>query len=382
MMRLLPRISVLFETAVRMALHDRMKLAGALLGVVFATFLGGQQLGIFLGLVQKNTLLADGVQADIWIAPKNTQQAEASTTLPERSVFLARTTPGVAWADPLLFQTGTLVTENGTAEPVRILGFDASTGRGGPWNVTAGDPALLRNPGTLFLDTIDRKRHGGTNLGSIREVMGHQMQVVGFTSGLQPFGPTFAFTDFNQALRLFSRTDRNPHFVLVGVEPSADTAAVVAALQASLPDADVMTGAEYHDRIVNYLLTETQIGVSFGTSTMFGLIVGFVIVGLTMFSGVVDNLREFGMLKAIGATTFDLALVLMLQAAGYAIAGSGIGLLLVGGLAAGIRSPALVVILPPWLIFGAPVLMLTVCISASFLALLRIRGLEPAMVFR
>jgi putative ABC transport system permease protein len=88
------------------------------------------------------------------------------------------------------------------------------------------------------------------------------------------------------------------------------------------------------------------------------------------------------MLKAIGATTFDLALVLMLQAAGYAIAGSGIGLLLVGGLAAGIRSPALVVILPPWLIFGAPVLMLTVCISASFLALLRIRGLEPAMVFR
>jgi hypothetical protein len=82
-MRLFPRIAVLFETAVRMALHDRMKLAGALLGVVFATFLGGQQLGIFLGLVQKNTLLADGVQADIWIAPKNTKQAEASTTLPD-----------------------------------------------------------------------------------------------------------------------------------------------------------------------------------------------------------------------------------------------------------------------------------------------------------
>lgn len=381
-MRLFPRISVLFETAVRMALHDRMKLAGALLGVVFATFLGGQQLGIFLGLVQKNTLLADGVEADIWIAPKNTMQAEASTTLPERSVFLARTTPGVAWADPLLFQTGTLVTDGGTAEPVRILGFDASTGHGGPWNVTAGDPALLRNPGTLFLDTIDRKRHGGTNVGSVREIMGHQMQVVGFTSGLQPFGPTFAFTDFDQALRLFSRTDRDPHFVLVGVEPSADTAVVVAALQASLPDADVMTGREYHDRIVNYLITETQIGVSFGTSTVFGLIVGFVIVGLTMFSGVIDNLREFGMLKAIGATTFDLALVLMIQAAGYAVAGSGIGLLLVGGLAAGIRSPALVVILPPWLIFGAPLLMLAVCISASFLALLRIRGLEPAMVFR
>ncbi len=382
MTRLLPRLSVLFDTAVRMALHDRMKLAGALLGVIFATFLGAQQLGIFLGLVAKNTLLADGVQCDVWIAPRDTRQAEASTTLPERVVYTARTTPGVAWADPLLFATGTIVTEGGTAEAVRILGFDVESGHGGPWNVTAGDPALLRNPGTIFLDTIDRKRHSGTNVGSIREVLGQQMQVVGFTSGLQPFGPTFAFTDFEQALRLFNRTDRNPHFVLVGLEPDADVAAVVAALQTALPDTDVMTRQTYHDRIVHYLLTETQIGVSFGTSTLFGLIVGFVIVGLTMFSGVVDNLREFGMLKAIGANIWDLAGILVLQAAGYAVAGSGVGLLLVAGLAVGIRTPALALILPPWLVFGTPLVMLTVCISASFLALLRLRGLEPAMVFR
>lgn len=381
-MRLFPRLAVLFETAVRMTLHDRMKLAGALLGVVFATFLGAQQLGIFFGLVQKNTLLSDGVKADVWIAPKNTRQGEASSTLPERYLYAARATPGVAWADPLLFATGTLVTSGGTAEAVRLLGFDAATGHGGPWNVTAGDPEALRHPGTVFLDTIDRKRHGGTNIGSTREINGRAVQVVGFTSGLQPFGPTFAFTDFEHALRLFRRADRDPHFVLVGVAPGTDVAALVATLQAEMPDADVMTGRAYHDRIVKYLLTETQIGVSFGTSTLFGLIVGFVIVGLTMFSGVVDNLREFGMLRAIGATTWDLALVLVLQAAGYAVAGSGLGLLLVGLLAKGIRSPELAVILPPWLVFGAPVLMLGVCVAASFLALLRIRGLEPAMVFR
>lgn len=379
---LLPRLAVLFDAAIRMMLHDRMKLAGALLGVVFATFLGGQQLGIFLGLVHKNTLLADGIPADIWIAPRDTRQAEAASTLPERLLYTARATPGVAWADPLLFSTGTLATEDGTSEPVRILGYDVATGHGAPWNVTAGEVAALRVPGTVFLDAIDRKRHGGTNVGSLREIQGRQVQVAGFTSGLQPFGPTFAFTDFEHALRLFRRTDRDPHFVLVGVAPGEDVDALVARLQAQMPDADVMTGAEYHDRIVNYLLTETQIGVSFGTSTVFGLIVGFVIVGLTMFSGVVDNLREFGMLKAIGSTTWDLATILVLQAGAYAIAGSGIGLLLVGGLARGIRSPALSVILPPWLIFGAPVVMLVVCISASALALLRIRGLEPAMVFR
>ena len=377
-----PRISVLLDTAVRLAMHDRMKLAGALLGVVFATFLGAQQLGIFLGLVQKNTLLADGVQADVWIAARDTRQAEASTTLPERTLYLARTTPGVEWADPLLFANASIVTVGGRSEGVRIVGFDAATGHGGPWNITAGDAASLRIPGSVFLDTIDRGRNGGVDIGSVREINGKAATVVGFTSGLQPFGPTYAFTDYEQALRWFGRTDRDPHFVIVGLEPNADVAAVVAGLQAALPDTDVMTGDEYHSRIVKYLLTETQIGVSFGTSTVFGMLVGFVIVGLTMFSGVVDNLREFGMLKAIGATNLDLAVILLFQATGYALAGSGLGLLLAGGLAAGIRSPELSLILPPWLIFGAPAVMLVVCIAASVLALLRLRGLEPAMVFR
>lgn len=376
------RASVIIDTAVRMALHDRMKLAGALLGVVFATFLGAQQLGIFLGLVAKNTMFADGIVADVWIAPKDTQQAAAGVTLPARALDVARTTPGVAWADPLLLAGGELVTEGGRSEPVQLIGFEADRGHGGPWNVTAGDPAALQVPGTVFVDTIDRKKHGGTNVGSVREINGHRVQVVGFTSGLQPFGPTYAFADYDTALRLLGRLDRDPSFVLVGVAPGEDPDDVVARLSAQLPDLDVMTRQAYHDRIVNYLLFDTQIGISFGTSTVFGLIVGFVIVGLTMFSGVVDNLREFGMLKAIGATTLDLAGLLVVQATLYAVAGSGAGLLLVGLLARGIRSPELSLVLPPWLVLGTPAVMLAVCVSASALALLRLRGLEPAMVFR
>jgi putative ABC transport system permease protein len=377
-----PRIAVIVDTALRMTLFDRMKLTGALLGVVFATFLGGQQLGIFLGLVRKNTLLADGVAADVWIAPRGTQQAQASVTLPERTLYVARNTPGVAWADPLLLVGGTLVTEGGTSEQVQLLGFEAERGFGGPWNLTAGDPASLLVPGSVFVDTIDRERNHGLNLGSLREINGHRVQVTGFTSGLQPFGPTYAFADYDTALRLVNRTSREPTFVLVKAEPGQDLDALVDTLQAQLPDLDVMTGSEYHDRIVQYLLFETQIGVSFGTSTVFGLIVGFVIVGLTMFSSVVDNSREFGMLKAMGATNVDLAGILAVQATLYAALGSGLGLLLVGGLAFGIRSPQLSLVIPVWLVVGTPLVMWVVCLLSSALALNRLRGLEPAMVFR
>ena len=123
-------------------------------------------------------------------------------------------------------------------------------------------------------------------------------------------------------------------------------------------------------------------GVTFATSVFFGLLVGFVIVALTMFSGVLDNLREFGTLKAIGATTGDLARILLVQATVYALAGSAIGLTLAGGVARGMKSPQLALVIPPALVAAMPALMLVICIVASTLALARLRKLEPAIVFR
>jgi putative ABC transport system permease protein len=365
-----------------MTLFDRMKLAGALAGVIFATFLGAQQLGIFMGLVRKNTMLPDGVVADVWVAPRNTQQATAAVSLPARALHVARTTPGVAWADPLLLTAGSVVTDGGTTEAVQLVGYEVERGHGGPWNITAGDPDSLRVPGSVFMDTIDRKRNGGLNLGSVREINGHRVQVTGFTSGLQPFGPTYAFGDYDTILQLIGRTTRDPSFVLVGAAPGISPDELVERLQAELPDVDVMTRETYHGRVVRYVLFETQIGVSFGTSTVFGLIVGFIIVGLTMFSSVVDNSREFGMLKAMGATNLDLAGILAVQATLYATLGSGLGLALVGLLAWGMRTPQLSLLLPPWLLLGTPVVMWLICLTSSALALNRLRGLEPAMVFR
>jgi putative ABC transport system permease protein len=125
-----------------------------------------------------------------------------------------------------------------------------------------------------------------------------------------------------------------------------------------------------------------QLGLSFGISTSFGLIIGFVIVALSMFSSVLDNLREFGTLKAIGATNADLTCLLLVQSLAYALVGSFVGLGLVTQVAAGIRGPKLVPIVPIAILKGVPLVMVVLCICASVLALMRIRRLEPGMVFR
>ena len=143
-----------------------------------------------------------------------------------------------------------------------------------------------------------------------------------------------------------------------------------------------MTSKEFAGSTIRYVLTRTAIGVTLGTSAMFGLIIGFVIVALTMFSSVVDNIREFGTLKAIGATTWDLAKLLFAQSVAYALLGSLIGLTAITRVANAIRSPKFAMIIEPELAVATTILMLFLCIAASSFALVRLRKLEPAMVFR
>jgi putative ABC transport system permease protein len=112
------------------------------------------------------------------------------------------------------------------------------------------------------------------------------------------------------------------------------------------------------------------------------LFCGFAIVALTMFSAVVDHVREFGTLKAIGATNMDLAKLLLAQAVTCALAGALIGEAIVSQMVTGIRGPELPLVLPVWLIGGTIAAMVVICVTASTMALLRVRAIEPAMVFR
>jgi putative ABC transport system permease protein len=236
-------------------------------------------------------------------------------------------------------------------------------------------------PDTLLNEDSQRAKFGGLNVGSIREVNGYRVRVGGFVWGLQPFGPPYTFAQIDTARTLGAVPTDQLNFVLVQVAPGASVAAVAADLRTRCPDAEVYGRAEFHHKVVLQLLKD-QLGVSFGTSTAFGLVIGFIIVALSMFSSVIDNLREFGTLKALGLTNGDLTQMLIVQSLCYAAFGSLIGVGLVGFMARGISSANLAVIVPPWLVCLTPAVMAVLCMLASILALRRVRKLEPGMVFR
>lgn len=370
------------RVGLRMMVHDKLKMLGTLAGVFFAVLLSNQQAGTFMGLIHKNTMFIKNAGADIWIAPPNTAALQPAKTIPEVLSKQAQAVEGVTWTAPLLFGASSVSLPGGGTEAVQIVGTKLPAMKGGPWNMVAGSPDVLFQPDTMIFEDGVRDTLGGLNLGSVREVGGRKIQAGGFTWGLLPFGPAYSFADYDLARLLLHMDSDRTHFILVGVEPGAKPEDVRERLQQRFPEIKVMTRDEFKASTIKFILTRTPIGITFGTSTIFGLVIGFVIVSLTMFSSVVDNIREFGTLKAIGATTWDLAKLLLAQAVAYALIGSLVGLAAITQVANAVRSPKFGILIGPELAIGTTLLMIFICVMASSFALLRLRKLEPAMVFR
>jgi putative ABC transport system permease protein len=365
-----------------MMFHDKLKMIGTLTGVVFAVVLSNQQAGTFLGLMQKNVMFIENAGADLWIVPPATESLQPGKLMSDTALMQARVIDGVAWAEPLIYGAATMSLPQGGSQAVTVIGTAFPRRAGGPWNLVRGQAGALDAPDTMIFEDADREFYGNLNLGSVRELNGRRVVAGAFTWGLIPFGPSFAFADYELARELLRVPRDQLHYVLVGLQQDADPIAIKKEILRRSPETIVFTRSELSSATIGYILTKTAIGITFGTSAMFGLLVGFVIVSLSMFSAVVDNVREFGTLKAIGATNGDLARLLFVQSVVYASMGSLIGLALVTRVAEGIRSAKLALQLPPQLLLGTAVVMMLMCIFASSLALFRLRKVEPGMVFR
>lgn len=133
---LLARARTMARLGIRMMFFDWLKLAGTLFGVVFAVLLGNFQMGTFLALLGKNRMFVENAQVDVWVAPPGTRQFQAGTPLTDTQLNRARSTPGVAWAEPLVLSTAQITLPNGGSEPVSLVGTRAPRFAGGPSRVT------------------------------------------------------------------------------------------------------------------------------------------------------------------------------------------------------------------------------------------------------
>jgi len=132
-----------------------------------------------------------------------------------------------------------------------------------------------------------------------------------------------------------------------------------------------------------YYMRHTGIPINFGLTVGIALIVGTVVAGQTFYLFTLENLKQFGALKAMGTTNLRLVGMILLQALVVGAIGYAIGMGLTATFFVVSRSDATRGFFMFWqAMAGTLGVVLFIVMVASLLSIRKVLVLEPAMVFR
>ncbi len=378
----------MLDLALKMLLGDRAKYIMLISGLTFAALLMTEQAAIFCGIMQWSGSTLDNVGAPIWVVDPMVEQINDTEALRDTDLNRVRSVEGVAWAAP--FYQGMLRTRmpDGSFKFVQVLGIDATIFAGAPAVITKGRLEDLRLPNTVIIDEFGAEKLSRTpgkpiEIGQTFEINDHEARVVGICKTRMAFsGNPYVFTTYDQAMQYAPNTRKMLSSVLAGAQPGEDPA-IIAARITQATGLKAYTRDQFFWLTVWWYIKNTGIPVAFGATVLLGFIVGLAISSQTFYSFVLENLRNLGALKAMGASDRVLARMVMLQTltVGFIGYGCGVGLTSLFGLV--LLTKGMPPFMLPWqlplLTLGA---ILFICWLAASLGIRKIRQLEPAIVFR
>lgn len=363
--------------------HDKMRLGVTLTGIVFAVVLIVVELGLFVGFTTATTGLIENARADLWIMAARVGYVEVGVPFSERKLYTVLRTPGIEHATKLIVRFTQWKRPDGRQESVQVVGFDPDQRLGGPWNVVSGDPRLLQETGTVMIDELYKEKLGITSAGEIVEINGRRARVIGFTRGIRSFTTSpYVFASFKSAQQYANVDTPQTLFLLASVAPGADVASVEQALEAQLPDSDVHTAAAFSTMTSSYWMFTTGAGVAVLLAAALGLVVGVVVVAQTIYATTMDHLREYGTLKAMGATNGYLYRVIIEQAVASALVGYVLAMIVSYFVVKGSQSGGAAIVVTPEMVAGMFVLTVAMCVGAALVSINKVTRLDPAMVFK
>lgn len=391
-------------------------------GIMFAVSLVTIQIGILKGFTRSTTRIIESSNADVWLTGDEMVHFELTQSIPLETQVEAKNVEGVARAEAMVLTSGRWRAPDGRISTVRVVGFSPTGQLFRPGQATPGRLEQVVEP---FHFMTDR-----TNLDSLRlEAVGEQGEIntapatlIGLTQDTQSIASSsMVFTSLENAkayatagltssvacdvqsndggLRCTTTYTRSEEevlpevqpltisdpvsYVLIAAQPGEDIEQLKQRLEEAFPDVQALTQAEILDRTRQYWQLRTGIGFILGLGAAVGMIVGIVIVGQILYSSVSDHIREYGTLKAMGASDRMIYGVIIEQALWMAVLGYIPSILLCFGLGAWTFSTqGIMILITPAVsagIFGITVVM---CVGSALFAIQKVTHVDPAIVFK
>lgn len=375
----------IFKTALRFIKYDKAKSIGVTSGILISTFLIGQQLGILDYLMRLMAAPIDNAKAQIWVADSRTRDANQLATIDIKKLREVRSVSGVKEAFPLVVSVASATVDKGRTSSITLIGIESPHFNGGPPSdkILNGKLENLQMDGAVCADFFDEKVFEvPIEIGTQMEINGKKAVVAVQTKGVRGFGFGFMYTTLERA-RYFSNLSTNKvNAILVNVNDGADIDAVVNNINASVYSVKAYKTEDLRSSTISTVIGTTGIASSTGTLIIFALIAGFFIIGLTMYSSALDRIKDYGTLKAIGASNNYIRKLILIQAVLFAVIGYILAYILLLAFKAGVAGTGLLVHYRPDVLVGIFVVIVSISVIAATFALRRIKGVEPASVFR
>ena len=391
-------------------------------GIMFAVSLITIQTGILNGFTRSTGVLIDQSSADLWVASEKTPFLDASIPLPIERLVEARKVAGVQQAEGLLIRSTLWQSPTGQLTPLRIYGFDPQGHLFADWQMLEGSLDALKSPYTIVIDKANRGSLDIKQLGDAGTIGSLPAKLVGLTAGTQSitsgataytsletatayintgFGSAVNCTFVNGDIKCLSSyesqstpTGQPPapkklslsdtiNFILIQAKPGQDLSALQRQLQTTLPGTHAFTKAEIADMTRSYWLKKTGVGFILGLGAAVGFVVGLVVVSQILYSSVSDHLKEYGTLKAMGASDLIIYRVITEQALWMAVLGYLPSMLLCLGLGSWtMTAKGIMILITPVTAIGVLGITVVMCVGSALFAIQKVTHVDPAIVFK
>jgi putative ABC transport system permease protein len=377
------------NVALRILLGDRAKYVGLIFGIAFSTMLMSNQTSIFVGLMLRTAnQILDAREADIWVMDPRVDYVDEIEPMTDTQLARVRGVVGVDWAVPFFKGLTVAHTRDGMLQQVILLGVDDATLTGVTPHLALGSVENLKQPDAMIIDRAGYQfmwPGEAPGLGKVLELNDHRAVIVGISDASAPFTTyPIVYTKYSSALNYIGRTRKQMSFVLVHARPQVDPHVLAQRISAET-GLKALTWSDFALATIGYYLKRTGIPVNFGITVALGFIVGAAVVGQTFYIFVIENLRQFGALKAMGVANGTILRMVLLQAIVVASIGFAIGIGLCAGffeitsrISINLRGFEL-----PWQVAaGTACAILVIIVIASFASIRKVMVVDPAIVFR
>lgn len=289
--------------------HRKLRTGLSALSIGFQVTMILAVTGLSRGMLQDSVNRAKGVGADIWIKPPGASAISLSgASMPEKVLEYFQGVPHVTLA------TGTTIQLVGGISTVSGIDYAQFVKLSGPFKFMEGGP--FQTPDDVIVDrwyAEQQKLHVG---GTIK-LVNHDWRICGV---VEPGKLARLFVPIGR-LQELTNSEKKLSQAFLKLDSSANTQKVIAFLkqQPELEGYSIYSIEEF----VSLFSVNNVPGLRAFIYVIIGLsiVIGFLVVGLTMYTTVLERTREIGILKALGASPSDIINILVRETTMLALAG-------------------------------------------------------------